>query len=583
MRAVFDYSWKLLTENEQNVLMKSSVFRGGFTREAAEQMTGASLRDLMGLVDKSFLQRDSYGRYQIHELLRQYAYEKLVKAGEEKNIRNRHRDWFLDSAEQAVPELRKETQLEWRERLEKELENLRASMRWTLEQEEAELALRLAGALCEILDDYREVQPYLEKSLALATGLEHLRQSKWRAKVLLSLGDLAVSQCDFSLADDAYQKMNEALDIYQKLDLKVEIADTLSRISYSLYFFLGDEEKMLSTINEAVMVARASGNHFQIARALNVLALCLPPQEHLRIKSLLEESLENLQIAGDRFLKTTALDNLAAWEIDLGNIVRAQTLIEEYLVIAQQIKYQLAISRGLRQYGWLSCEQGNYAKALGYYHESLSIARELNEKNEIENNLWYRGQLLIYKMDFEEAVEVCQEGLQISNGIKVYDAIFQVEKGYILLAKSSYAEALSLFSQYQNIPFDISYVQVFAKALMGLGDVARILGNQKEALNYYQQAIKHVQEVGQAFTLEYLLEGAAKTLCEMNETEKAVRLFGAATSIRKKWNGVIHPVFREEYDKYIKLLREELGDTTFENLWLGGASLSIDEAIALAV
>jgi predicted ATPase len=77
MRATFDHSWRLLTQREREVFQALSVFRGGFTQEAAQEVTGASLRTLLGLVNKSFLERTPTGRYQVHELLRQYAQEKL--------------------------------------------------------------------------------------------------------------------------------------------------------------------------------------------------------------------------------------------------------------------------------------------------------------------------------------------------------------------------------------------------------------------------------------------------------------------------------------------------------------------------
>ena len=80
LRVLFDYSWKLLNEEERNVFSRLSVFRGGFPREAAEQVAGATLRLLAALVDASFLRRTPAGRYEIHELLRQYGEEKLSES-----------------------------------------------------------------------------------------------------------------------------------------------------------------------------------------------------------------------------------------------------------------------------------------------------------------------------------------------------------------------------------------------------------------------------------------------------------------------------------------------------------------------
>src|SRR5258708_26567468 len=77
LRAVFEYSWNLMSEDERDVFMRLSVFRGGFTREAAQEVSGASLKTLMTLLNKSLLRRDPSGRYDVHELLRQYAEARL--------------------------------------------------------------------------------------------------------------------------------------------------------------------------------------------------------------------------------------------------------------------------------------------------------------------------------------------------------------------------------------------------------------------------------------------------------------------------------------------------------------------------
>ncbi|HEU0295647.1 MAG TPA: BTAD domain-containing putative transcriptional regulator [Anaerolineales bacterium] len=99
MRAVFDYSWRMLDEGEQRVFRRLSVFRGGFDRQAALETAGAGLEILANLVDQSLLIHVSEGRYDCHNLLRQYAFEKLVEAGEVESIVRSHFLYFLDMAE----------------------------------------------------------------------------------------------------------------------------------------------------------------------------------------------------------------------------------------------------------------------------------------------------------------------------------------------------------------------------------------------------------------------------------------------------------------------------------------------------
>ena len=97
IRAVFDHSWRLLSAEEQRVLAGLSVFRGGFQRQAAHQVAGASLATLSALVDKSLLRFNPLGRYDLHELLRQYAFERLGEtAGAKESALARHSQYYLE-------------------------------------------------------------------------------------------------------------------------------------------------------------------------------------------------------------------------------------------------------------------------------------------------------------------------------------------------------------------------------------------------------------------------------------------------------------------------------------------------------
>jgi predicted ATPase len=111
MQAVFDHSWRLLSPQEREVFQGLSVFRGGFTRNAAEEVAGASLHTLMSLVNKSLISRDASGRYEIHELSRQYAAGKLALEPErEMDIRDRHCAYFANFLKERETSLKGEHQ-----------------------------------------------------------------------------------------------------------------------------------------------------------------------------------------------------------------------------------------------------------------------------------------------------------------------------------------------------------------------------------------------------------------------------------------------------------------------------------------
>jgi hypothetical protein len=134
VRAVFDHSWKLLTERERAVMRALAVFRGGFTRAAAQEVTGASLHALRALVKWSLLRRAPAGRYEMHELLRQYAAEKLALSGtHEAQTRDRHAAYYADALQGWAADLTGARQLAAIEEVRTDFDNVRAAWRWAVE------------------------------------------------------------------------------------------------------------------------------------------------------------------------------------------------------------------------------------------------------------------------------------------------------------------------------------------------------------------------------------------------------------------------------------------------------------------
>ncbi len=136
IRAVFDHSWSLLDQAEQEIFMRLSVFRGGFTREAAQQVAGASLQLLAGLADKSFLNHDpDSGRLEVHELLRQYAQEQLEKTPEASlSAQEAHAAYYAEFMQQRGEYLKSSKQMRALAEIEADMENVRAAWRYDLNQ-----------------------------------------------------------------------------------------------------------------------------------------------------------------------------------------------------------------------------------------------------------------------------------------------------------------------------------------------------------------------------------------------------------------------------------------------------------------
>ncbi|MEV1239999.1 BTAD domain-containing putative transcriptional regulator [Nonomuraea sp. NPDC049750] len=144
LHAVVEWSWSLLTPQEQEVARRFSVFAGGASVEAAESVCGDG-DVLADLVDKSLIEADG-GRYRMLDTIRLFCAERLAEAGEQRRTRDAHAAWFLDLARRADPWLRRAEQLDWLARLSAEYDNLRAALRHTVE-DDPETASRLVAAL----------------------------------------------------------------------------------------------------------------------------------------------------------------------------------------------------------------------------------------------------------------------------------------------------------------------------------------------------------------------------------------------------------------------------------------------------
>src|SRR5215217_7351837 len=238
LRGTLEWSHELLSEPEQKLFGRLSVFAGGWTIEAAEAVgvgegidEGDVLDLLSRLVDKSLVvaeagakQEEGALRYRMLEPVRQYASERLEESGEADAVRSRHAAWFLALAERAGPELRGPRQVVWLKRLDTEQDNVRAAMVWLLGKRESEEAARLGWALwlfwC-IRGPFTEGRRWMEEALAKGSAMP----ASFRAKALYVAGTMADGQADHRSAEPL---LEESLGLFRELGDKLGSALALS-------------------------------------------------------------------------------------------------------------------------------------------------------------------------------------------------------------------------------------------------------------------------------------------------------------------------------------------------------------------
>jgi predicted ATPase/DNA-binding SARP family transcriptional activator len=351
MRAVFDHSWRLLSDQERGVLQKLSVFRGGFEHEAAEQVAGAALSLLGALIDKSLLRRSATGRYDMHELVRQYAGEQLQEQGQVERTQDRHLSYYLALAEAAELELYGPQEVMQLEVLEREHNNLRAALGWAVEQQSSESTLRLGGTLWrfwEVHGHLGEGRDWLER--ALATG--SIAPAAMRAKALNGAGRLAWRQCDYVQAQFCFET------------------------SQSLFHQIGDRRGVATALNNRGIVAMEQG-------------------DYANGQTLYEASLALRRELGDRRGVAASLINLGIMAQRQGDDTRAQVLYEESLALFQALGDKTGIAITLGGLGSVLGKQGDNLRAHACFVEGLKLFHELGSKARIAECLDNAAQMAV--------------------------------------------------------------------------------------------------------------------------------------------------------------------------------------------
>jgi predicted ATPase/class 3 adenylate cyclase len=354
LRATMDWSYDLLTEGERALLRRLSVFAGGWTLEAAESVCQGDgieewevLELQTHLVEKSLVTvEESPGgetRYRTLGTVQQYARDRLMETGEAAQLRNRHRDWFLELAERAGSELRGPEQARWLDRLEQEHDNLRTALEWSQAKPEgAEAGLRLAGSLYRfwyVRGYLSEGQQWLEGALSTSSGAAALP----RAKALHGAGYLTWGQGDLPRARAL---LEESLALYRKL---------------------GDRRGLARTLNSLGLVGFELG-------------------ETDRASSLWEEGLSLAREIGAQDLVSTLLNNVGEAARIQGDYERARKLYEEALDMDGEVSTQGTAIR-LMNLGLVAYSQGDYAAARSFFAKGLGIGRKLRDKGSIASCL----------------------------------------------------------------------------------------------------------------------------------------------------------------------------------------------------
>jgi predicted ATPase/Tfp pilus assembly protein PilF len=385
LRGTIAWSYDLLDANERILFARLGIFVGGASLTAAEAIVtgmqqramGAQvssqpslavleldlLNGLSSLIDKSLLRQfeagDSEPRFSMLETIRDYATERLIEGDEYEPLRYAHAQYFLALAEQAEPELTGPQQADWLDRLEGEHDNLRAALAWAREQNAAEAALRMAGALWRFWytrGHLSEGRRWLDQALAMVdSGLPVLHA-------------------------EATRQPNDALSQKTSMAVRAKALTGAGGLAYAE----GDYTSAQTLYEASLEMFRATGDRRGIASSTNVLGVLAEIQgDSARANGLYQEALALFRELGDRVNVARLLNNLGAAAHDRGDSAQAQAFYEESLAIREELGDKMGIAKSLFNLGEEAQSQGKSAEATGRFAESLTIRAELGDKEGI--------------------------------------------------------------------------------------------------------------------------------------------------------------------------------------------------------
>ncbi|GHO51121.1 LuxR C-terminal-related transcriptional regulator [Ktedonospora formicarum] len=393
LRNSIEWSYNLLDESEKRLFARLSVFRGGCSLEAIENICGEGLfcdvvEGLSSLVEKHLVQQkagpgDEF-RFVMLQMIHMYAHEQLKRNGEEETLRRRHAEYFVALAEQAEPELRMAGYEYWSVRLNVDQENIRAVLSWSLTSGDVALGIRLAGALCLFWygDGYHaqghQWTQHLLKRLDEVSLVYH-------PKFLLSAGHLAFLY-DLEAGQNLFRR---ALACAREVKEQLQMAWALALLGYTM---LQEPVVALSLVEESLTVFHSLKYQPGIAQALNIrgeIARFCGDDELAR--QAYEECLAVSQQTRETRRIIFMYNNLSFLALHTNEAERARALSRQGLQLARAINNTLQVATILALLAGAVCGLGQpqqAARLLGASEsamERLGAFHQPNDKREIDS------------------------------------------------------------------------------------------------------------------------------------------------------------------------------------------------------
>jgi len=489
IRATFEHSWSLLSAEERDLLARLSIFSGGFLSGAALQVTRASISNLVTLVDKSLVRRDSTGRYDMHSLLRQFAREKLDASPRMRHDTEiRYATFFATFLAEQGKQLRRARTQEGFSGLLSEIENARQAWRLAVAHDRAQL---VDQSLEPLYTFYHSQCRFQEGIDLFSCAIDRWRGDTGRSHVLGRLlsrqGALHLQLCHYPEARAALEESLALLEPFGATADQIFGLVSLARLAHRQ----GDYEETVRLSTKSLALSREIGDCWGVTNSLLYLGV-------VRYRT--------------------------------GDVATAEALLEESLETAQESDNPGLLIAPLMWLGDIVCHRGDYTRGQALFETCLALTRELGDHYRVAVALNNLGTVFHVLENFEEAQSAYQESLDICReiGNRRRQAIALSNLGELAHQNGAYAEAESLCREGLAIGQDISDQWIVMACLNNLGATALSLREHEQAWRYFSEALTIAQTTHTLPLVFKVLVNVAALLASEGKSTHAAELLGLA-------------------------------------------------------
>lgn len=548
LRAMIDWSYNLLSEQESLLFRRLSVFVGGWSLEAAEAVCAGDgleadlVLDLLSqLVNKSLIsmtEEEGECRYHRLETIRQYTREKLFATDEAARIRDKHLDYFIQLGEQGFEELLGPFDLVWINKLELDNDNFRAALNWSLESPDLDpqKALQLSGAL----QDFWDTRGYTSEGYQWLT--EALKKApeeptSFRCRAILGATLMCIRLSRYKVAETTSQ---ESLVMARQLGI---VPLTIR----SLIYFATTTQDMIESKKlhkEAIELSRKSPGQPQLAWALGIWALWYS-KDVLEVDLYIKEAYEIAQKKGNAREKAMVILQYGGIEMRRNHFESAINLLQECLGLFKCLKEKHYTAHSLLILGRVATRQADFAAASKFEEEALQTLKDLSDRGCSVECLFHLGWNAFLSGELDQA-----------------DHFFQT--------------SLSICREFDLV--DLSEISNF-----GLGRLAVFKKDFQSAKSYFLQTLQTNNR--SIASSHYFLTYCLEAVCSVPglKPETTAQILGGVQTIRDQKGYFLSEPEHRLVDPLFEELRKQLGKVAFESEFAAGKTLTSEQITDLAI